>query len=195
MVSARTFLNVARLDEAHRHDVQQIIHAAQQAALLTRQLLAFSRKQVLQPKVIDLNQIVADLHKMLQPLLGEEIEIATTLQPDLHLIEADPGQMEQIILNLCINARDAMPGGGRITIETGNVDIDGIDAACGVDLKPGDYVGLTITDTGTGMDKETMARIFEPFFTTKAPEEGTGLGLATVYRHCKAEWWLRLCAY
>ncbi len=161
--------------------MREILHAGQHAALLTRQLLAFSRKQVLQPKVIDLNQIVAGLRKMLQRLLGEEIEIAPVLEPDLDLIEADPGQMEQVILNLCINARDAMPEGGRVTVETRNVEVGSIEAVRGVDLKAGHYVCLTVTDTGTGMDQETLARIFEPFFTTKEPEKGTGLGLATVY--------------
>jgi len=169
------------LDAVSRHDVQEILHAGQQAALLTRQLLTFSRKQVLQPKVINLNDVIESVQKMLRRLMGDEIELTIELQPDLRLVEADPGQLEQIILNLCVNGRDAMPEGGSIRIETHNVDVEEVRADPLFPTRGGSYVRLTVTDTGTGMDSETLVHIFEPFFTTKGPDKGTGLGLATVY--------------
>ncbi len=158
----------------------ELIHqAGEQAAGLTRQLLAFSRKQLLQPKVIDLNAIIINLHRLLQRIIGEHIEIVA--QPDAAdpCVKADPGQIEQVIVNLGVNARDAMPRGGRLGIRTRNVVVDAAHPV--PDLAPGDYVALEVTDTGEGMDAETKARIFEPFFTTKGPGKGTGLGLATVY--------------
>jgi PAS domain S-box-containing protein len=164
-----------------RRRVQEILKAGQRAASLTHQLLAFSRKQVLQPKVLSLNLVIEDIDKMLRRLIGEDIEVRTVLDPNLEAVKADPSQMEQVILNFCINARDAMPDGGRITVETANVDIDEMLAAQHFPMKPGRYVRLAVSDTGTGMDKETLSHIFEPFFTTKAPGKGTGLGLATVY--------------
>lgn len=174
-------LGSGTLDEAARQRLQHILLAGQRAAALTRQLLAFSRKQVLQPKLISLNLIIEKLREMLRRLLGEEIEIAANLQPDLKAVKADPTQIEQVILNLSINARDAMPDGGTLTIETRNVNFDQFEAAQHPSVKAGPYVRLSITDTGTGMDQELMSHIFEPFFTTKGPEQGTGLGLATVY--------------
>jgi nitrogen-specific signal transduction histidine kinase/ActR/RegA family two-component response regulator len=164
-----------------RSNAEGIREAADQAASLTRQLLAFSRKQVMAPSLVDLNGIVASIHAMLQRLLGETINLVTITAPDLGAVKADPGQMEQMILNLCVNARDAMPDGGRLTLRTANVDLDEAAAARWGDARPGPYVMLEVTDTGVGMDEETRSRLFEPFFTTKEQGKGTGLGLSTVY--------------
>jgi CheY-like chemotaxis protein len=161
--------------------VDEIRKASDRAASLTHQLLAFSRKQVLQPKVLDLNLAVSEMDKMLQRLIGEDIELRTLLDPNLGHVKAEPSQIEQVVLNLAINARDAMPKGGRLTIETRNIyleeEIDGVDR----NVKPGNYVGLVVSDSGCGMDNDTVAHIFEPFFTTKEKGKGTGLGLSMVY--------------
>ena len=162
-------------------DLEEIRKAARRAAALTRQLLAFSRKQVLEPRVIDLNGVVMNLEKMLRSLISANIALKTALAPDLGAARADPNQLEQVIMNLAINARDAMPEGGTLTIETGNATLDENYAAQHVAVVPGSYVMLAVTDTGSGMSEETKARIFEPFFTTKPPGRGTGLGLSTVY--------------
>ena len=167
--------------DARLEDVEEIRKAARRAAQLTRQLLAFSRKQVLEPRVLDLNALIENLGKMLSPLLGENIELTSALAPGLHAVRADPNQLEQVILNLAINARDAMPKGGKLTIETSNVELDEHYATRHVGVVAGRYVMLAVSDTGTGMDEQTKARIFEPFFTTKEPGKGTGLGLSTVY--------------
>jgi two-component system cell cycle sensor histidine kinase/response regulator CckA len=164
-----------------RHYVGEIKKAGERAASLTRQLLAFSRQQVLAPLVLDLNAVVADMEKMLRRLIGEDIELVTVLGHDLARVKADPSQLEQVIMNLAVNARDAMPEGGRLSLATANFLVDEAYAQRHVGLKPGPYVTLTVTDTGCGMDAETLSRIFEPFFTTKEKGKGTGLGLSTVY--------------
>ncbi len=164
-----------------RSKVKQIEKAADRAAGLTRQLLAFSRMQVLQPKILDLNEVVVDMGKMLPRLIGENIELAMELSPNLARVKADPGQIEQVIMNLVVNARDAMPQGGKVLIESRSVDLDEAFARRHTPLQAGRYVMLAVSDTGTGMDSETQAHVFEPFFTTKEVGKGTGLGLATVY--------------
>ena len=166
---------------SYRNALLEVKSAGERAAELTRQLLAFSRKQVLQPVSLNLNQIAMGLDKMLRRIVGEDIDYVLVLAPDLGLTWADPGQIEQVIMNLVVNARDAMPEGGKLTIETSNVDVDEGNAANTIDVKPGPYVHLAVTETGCGMDEVTRVRIFEPFFTTKGIGKGTGLGLSTVY--------------
>jgi PAS domain S-box-containing protein len=164
------------------HDnLDEIRKAAKQATGLTRQLLAFSRRQVLAPRVHDLNEVVADIEGMLRRLVGEDIEVTCVLAPDLGRVKADPGQVQQVIANLAVNARDAMIDGGKLTIETANADIGEEQSRGPVKVPAGRYVVLAVSDTGTGMDQETQTRVFEPFFTTKEPGKGTGLGLSTVY--------------
>ncbi|HJZ11848.1 MAG TPA: ATP-binding protein, partial [Acidobacteriota bacterium] len=164
-----------------RRNVLEIGKAAEQGAKLTTQLLAFSRKQVLTPQLVDLNHSIAQLQDMLQRLVGEDIELSTVLFERLGSTKVDPGQMEQVIMNLAVNARDAMPKGGKLTIETANVELDESYASTHAGVKPGRYVMLAIKDNGAGMDEATLSRIFEPFFTTKEEGKGTGLGLSTVY--------------
>jgi two-component system, cell cycle sensor histidine kinase and response regulator CckA len=168
-------------NDARRRDLEQIMNAGQQAASLTAQLLAFSRKQILQPKVLSLNDSLDETGKMLRRLIGEDIDLVAITQPSLGLINADPGQIQQILLNVAVNARDAMPQGGKLTIETANVEFDDAYVHRHPIVKKGSYVMLSISDNGIGMDEATQSRIFEPFFTTKAQGEGTGLGLSTVY--------------
>ncbi|MGH9747015.1 MAG: PAS domain S-box protein [Candidatus Acidiferrales bacterium] len=167
-------------DPLHRN-AEQIQMAAQRASSLTRQLLAFSRKQMLAPKILNVQSVVADMEKILRRLIGEDIRLETSSAPDLGLVKADRSQIEQVILNLAVNARDAMPQGGRLTIETANVELDASYSHPPAVLSPGKYVMLAVTDNGCGMDAETQAHVFEPFFTTKEKGKGTGLGLATVY--------------
>jgi two-component system, cell cycle sensor histidine kinase and response regulator CckA len=183
VIKGHTELLMNTLPPADRmsRKISQIDRAADRATALTKQLLAFSRMQVLQPRVMNLNGVVEDMGKLLPRLIGEDVELGIRMAQDLGKIRADASQMEQIIMNLAVNARDAMPKGGRLIIETSNADLDRTYNTTHPIVKPGRYVLLAVSDTGTGMDAETQAHIFEPFFTTKEPGKGTGLGLATVY--------------
>jgi len=179
--SADLVLDDLKPNAPEREEIQEIRRAALRAADLTRQLLAFSRQQVISPTVLNPNAVVANMDKLLRRLLGEDVDLRTVLTPEPGAIKADPSQLEQVVVNLAVNARDAMPGGGKLTIETQNVDLDEEYAGGHVSAQPGSYVMLAVSDTGSGMDAVTQARIFEPFFTTKEKGKGTGLGLATVY--------------
>jgi len=167
--------------DPQRQSIQQIRQAGERAAALTRQLLAFSRQQVLEPRVLDINAVVRNTETMLRRLISEDFTLHMKLAADLGHVKADPGQIEQVVMNLVLNARDAMPSGGSITIESGNVDLDNGWSEKHAEILPGRYVMLAVSDTGAGMDKDTQARIFEPFFTTKEQGKGTGLGLSTVF--------------
>ena len=164
-----------------RPDLEEIRNAANKATGLTRQLLAFSRKQPLETRVLDPNDLVKEMDRLLRRLLGEDIDVVTNLAPGIGAVRGDAGQLEQVVVNLAVNARDAMPEGGKLTIETQNVDLDASYAVGHVPVRPGAYVLVAVSDTGIGMSAETMSHMFEPFFTTKEPGKGTGLGLATVY--------------
>src|SRR5881398_3287001 len=179
--STQLLLQATPPGDVRREDVEEIRNAGLRAAELTRQLLAFSRRQVLAPKVLELNAVVANMDKMLRRLIGDDVELATALHAEAGAVNADPGQLEQVLLNLVVNARDAMPGGGRVLIETTRLLLRDELVERRHRLAPGDYVCLTVTDSGLGMDEATQAHLFEPFFTTKEVGKGTGLGLATVY--------------
>jgi signal transduction histidine kinase len=168
-----------------RELIEEIRQAGERATRLTRQLLVFSRKGVLEPKVVDINEVVRSTETMLRRLIGEDIQMFAALAENLGLVKVDPGQVEQVVMNLAINARDAMPRGGKLTIETANVDLDEVYAANHPEVRPGRYVLLAVGDTGTGMDEATRSRIFLPFFTTKGVGKGTGLGLAVVHGFIK----------
>jgi two-component system cell cycle sensor histidine kinase/response regulator CckA len=170
-----------REEDPRRENIKEIKSVADRAANLTRQLLAFSRCQIMQVKVLDLNTILKDINKMLYRIIGEDIELIMDLSEGLGKVKTDPGQIEQVILNLAVNARDAMPNGGKLLIETANMELDEVYARSHVGVKPGHYVMFSISDTGVGMTPEVKERIFEPFFTTKEMGKGTGLGLSTVY--------------
>jgi two-component system cell cycle sensor histidine kinase/response regulator CckA len=179
--SSDLLLDTLASDDPGREDAEEIRKAALRAADLTRQLLAFSSQQVLAPRVLRLNEVVANMDRLLQRSIGDDVELRTVLAHDLGAVRADPGQLEHVILNLAVNARDAMPKGGKLTIETANVALDAGYAQAHAMVVPGAYVMLAVSDTGTGMDRATQARVFEPFFTTKGKGKGTGLGLATAY--------------
>jgi nitrogen-specific signal transduction histidine kinase/ActR/RegA family two-component response regulator len=185
LTAIRGFTDLVRRDlpegDVHRADLDQVVLAADRATELARQLLAFSRRQVLQPKVVDPAGIVDGIAPMLRRLLGEHIEFVTHAAPGLGLIRVDPSQLEQVIVNLALNARDAMPDGGQLTIETANVELDAAYASTHAEVTPGPFVLLAVSDTGSGMALETQGHAFEPFFTTKEPGKGTGMGLATVF--------------
>lgn len=183
VINGHTDLSLRRLkqDDPLYRKFESIKEAGERAASLTRQLLAFSRKQILQPKVLDLNHAIFEMNKMLQRLIGEDIDLLVGLMPDLGKVKADPSQIEQVLMNLSVNARDAMPKGGKLTIETANVYLNEEYATRHLSIRPGLYVMLAVSDTGCGMDAQTQERIFDPFFTTKELGKGTGLGLSTVY--------------
>jgi len=183
VIHVRAQLALHRLGSAEpaRQDIELLDATASRAGSLVRQLLAFSRKQVLQPRVLDLNAVVEDAEQMLRPLIGEDVSLVTTLAPGLGRVKADPIQLEQVLINLAVNARDAMPDGGELTVETADVELDEAFTLEHAGASSGPHVVLRVRDTGTGMDEATRAQIFEPFFTTKPVGKGTGLGLATVY--------------
>ena len=178
---AEVMLAKLDLDDPMYDKARSIQQASDRATTLTRQLLAFSRKHLLELKVVDVNSIVAAMERLLQPLIGENVELVTRLSPDTGHTRADAGQLEQVLMNLVVNAKDAMPNGGKITVQTQNVTLDENHRGGQTFIRPGNYLMLSVTDNGTGMDKETQSRIFEPFFTTKEKGKGTGLGLSTVY--------------
>jgi signal transduction histidine kinase/CheY-like chemotaxis protein/HAMP domain-containing protein len=183
VIIGRCGLLVSRIDPPNpvRHDLELIQTTADRAAALTRQLLAFGRKQVLQPRALDLNVVVEDIVPMLRRLIGEDVQLTVRLRPEIGYVMADPSQVEQVIVNLVVNARDAMPHGGQLTIETTSVDLDAGYVRRHPGTSIGPHVVLSVSDTGVGMDEDTQARVFEPFFTTKEAGKGSGLGLATVY--------------
>ncbi len=178
---AEVMLTKLDLEDPLHEKARSIQQASDRATTLTRQLLAFSRKQLLELKVVDVNAIVADMERLLRPLIGENVELATKLAVDAGHVRADAGQLEQVLMNLVVNAKDAMPNGGKLTVQTQNIVLDEDHRRGQTFIRPGNYVMLSVSDTGMGMDKETQSRIFEPFFTTKEKGKGTGLGLSTVY--------------
>jgi two-component system, cell cycle sensor histidine kinase and response regulator CckA len=182
-INGYSSLALQRLEDGHpvKSYLEEVKKAGDRAANLTRQLLAFGRKQILQPRALDLNDVVSDMNKLLRRLIGEDIQLTAKLSLNLGRVMADPGQIEQVLVNLVVNARDAMPRGGKLTIETGNVELDDLYGSKHVGVAPGNYVVLAVSDTGEGMTDEVRRRIFEPFFTTKEKGKGTGLGLSTVY--------------
>ncbi len=181
VISGYSDLMLCRDQKPERERLEAISKAARRASGLTQQLLAFSRQQVLQPRVMNLNAAIAESNEMLRRVIGEDIEIVRSLEPTLSLIKADPGQIQQVLMNLALNARDAMTNGGRLSFETGNVSLGEAEAARREGLSPGTYVQLFVRDTGVGMSPDVLSRVFEPFFTTKEVGRGTGLGLSTVY--------------
>jgi len=178
---SQLILNTLQPSDPNYYSAEQILKAGERAAALTQQLLAFSRRQVLQPRVLDLNKLVTGLSTMVRRLIGEDIDLELLLRPDLGMVSADAGQIEQVLMNLVVNARDAMPKGGKLTIETANIYLDENYSTRHLAVKSGPYTQIAVSDTGGGMDEVTQARLFEPFFTTKASGRGTGLGLSTVF--------------
>ena len=180
-------LNQAESSPSIEKNIAEVKKAAERAESITRQLLAFSRRQMIQPRILDLNETIRNLDKMLRRLISEEVEMRTVLCSELGAVRADPNQIEQVIINLAVNARDAMPHGGKLTLETQNAALDDKYAQQHVGVWPGKYVMLAVSDTGCGMEKSVQSRIFEPFFTTKGKGEGTGLGTVHGVRHRQAE--------
>ncbi|MEO8371325.1 MAG: ATP-binding protein [Candidatus Solibacter sp.] len=178
---SQLILNTLQPADPNYYSAEQILKAGERAAALTQQLLAFSRRQILQPRVLDLNKLVSSLSTMLRRLIGEDIDLQLMLRPDLGMVNADAGQIEQVLMNLVVNARDAMPNGGKLTIETANIYLDENYTSRHLAVKSGPYTQIAVSDNGGGMDEVTQARLFEPFFTTKASGRGTGLGLSTVF--------------
>ncbi len=178
---SQIILNSLPAGDPNHHSAEQIMKAGERAAALTSQLLAFSRRQVLQPKVLDLNKLITGISSMLRRLIGEDIELQLGLRPDLGMVSADPGQVEQVLMNLVVNARDAMPKGGTVTVETANVELDEGFSRRHLPVKPGPYTMIAVSDNGEGMDEIAQERLFEPFFTSKGAGHGTGLGLSTVF--------------
>ena len=185
-------LSLDNAEQSQQRHIDAIKKAGRSAAQLVQQLLAFSRKQVLRPSLLNLNAVISDVGKMLQRLIGEDVRIVTDLDTAIGPIRADRGQIEQILLNLATNARDAMPNGGTFTVQTRNAELGQDDVSRYSYVQPGAYVRLTVGDTGMGMSEEVRTRVFEPFFTTKEKGRGTGLGLATVYGNCEAKRWIYL---
>ena len=183
IIIGQSELAMRRMDSSNPiySDLKEILNAAERSANLTRQLLAFARKQTIAPKVLDLNEIVTGMLKMLRRLIGEDIDITWTPGSGLWPVKIDPGQIDQILANLCVNARDAIRGEGKILIETGKARFDEAYCAIHPGFVPGEYVQLSVSDNGCGMDRQTLNNIFEPFYTTKEMGQGTGLGLATIY--------------
>jgi PAS domain S-box-containing protein len=171
----------SKIDLSVQKHAEEINKAAQKASSLIKQLLAFSRKQLLQPKIFDINDLISGIQKMIQSLIGEDVDLVFSPEPEIGTIKADPVQIEQVLMNLIVNARDAMPHGGKLAINTVNLNINTEYNTRQFSIKPGKYVTLTVSDTGTGMEEETQTKIFEPFYTTKETGKGTGLGLSTVY--------------
>jgi two-component system cell cycle sensor histidine kinase/response regulator CckA len=179
--NAELALTALPLADSARADLGEIIKAAERAAALTRQLLAFARKQIIEPRILNLNELIGDIDKLLHRLIGADIELITRTRPNLGSIKADPGQLEQLLVNLAVNARDAMPDGGKLTIETSNIVLTEAVARQHVGITAGPHVLLVVSDSGLGMSEAIKQHIFEPFFTTKGPGKGTGLGMATCY--------------
>jgi two-component system cell cycle sensor histidine kinase/response regulator CckA len=179
--NGETLLQDLSADDPRRLYVEEIIETAESASTLVQELLAFGRKQISRPRIINLNELISGMEKMLRHILGEDLDLILVLDPALAAVKVDPGQIDQVIMNLAVNARDAMPRGGLLTIETENVILDEADARDHLEVVPGPYVMLTVSDTGIGMDAATQAHLFEPFFTTKGPSKGSGLGLSTVF--------------
>ncbi|MCX7727688.1 MAG: ATP-binding protein, partial [Chitinispirillaceae bacterium] len=181
VASSEIILSLVKGNTEVEYNLEQILKTSKRATELVKHLLAFSRRQPIEPRILNLNELIKEMESMLNKLITKKIKLHTIFEPNLWEVKADPLQIEQVIMNMVVNARDAMPDGGNITIETSNLSIDESFTKHNIEMKVGDYVIITISDTGCGMDEQTMTRIFEPFFTTKEEGKGTGLGLSTAY--------------